>query len=191
MIFLVKDNNPFKFKEISEREGRFFCYPGLLCQELMLNRELLAKQKRFDHGLLRLPLEIILHHLLPYCIGEYIRVVFMSSQYVKAGEKPSCEDKTMIFVYTSAIKEVCQYIARRTFVAPHSLNLAFVKGDTAIYFSPYKKDITLPKRSLIFIWNTHVFPIEGCECPLKGTTRCQCLIDKYDWEPWITKYKWF
>jgi len=187
IIYLQRNDSPFEFGEISEEQGKSLCELGYLCQELVLNRALLAKHKRFNHGLLRLPPEIIFNHMLPYCRGDYIRVIGLTSvEWVRWGKR---SDTIMTF-FRANLKDICQYIGRRTSCAPHTLNVGLVEEDNVRYLSPYKEKVNIPKRCKIFIWKTHAFPIKGCKCPFTGTDRCKCHIQEYDWTPWIEKYKW-
>jgi len=42
IIYLQRNDSPFEFGEISEEQGKSLCELGYLCQELVLNRALLA-----------------------------------------------------------------------------------------------------------------------------------------------------
>lgn len=190
IIYLQKDACPFDYKEISEERGKLLCDPRHLCRELMLDRAVLAKHERFDHGLLRLPIEVILNYLLPYCAGDCIRVIFLTSIQYATGEVKNEEDTIFTFFQTTNLKDVCQYIGRQTSRAPHSLNVGIVVGDTVVHLSPYEEKVSIPKRCKIFIWKTHAFPVKECKCPFKGSGKCECHVQEYDWSPWIEKYRW-
>nr|QBK91728.1 MAG: hypothetical protein LCPAC304_00540 [Pithovirus LCPAC304] len=168
----LRKKSLFQFEEVLEEEGKWLHYPDQLCKELMFNKALLHKHGDFDHGLYKLPPEIILKNLLPHCITDWIRVVGFYRRVLQiGGRREERDDKVLIFLQTTDVRDVCQYLGMKTSHPPHAFAAGLVEGDKIIHLSVYEK----PRSRVVSKGSTIVVRYKSDfrrkECPGK----CNCI----------------
>lgn len=106
---------------------------------------------------------------------DWIRVVYLASFC-----NPKEDDKVLIFLHTTNLRDVCRYLGTKTSHAPHYYDIELVEGDKILHLNPYGSSIdeVAPKGSTIFVRQTHIISPRAC-----GHHKLKC-----SWEELIAQY---